>query len=264
MKKIFIWTNSVIASLALVFLPGSALASNLGLPTQNIPEIEGTYNEPGHKNVKVHVSIYRAKNSQASRGSNSTPSLTCNLADNDSSSVVAATGWILPSSVRYRLNPSSAPSTVGSANVETIAANSFNRWQTATNGKVSFSRDPNTSTNRQSYDGQNIIAWGRTSSSALAVTYTRYNTVTNQVLDVDTIFNKSFTWYWSSQSNCAYSGVYDAQDILTHEIGHWMGLSDTYTSSYIENTMYGYGAPGEVKKNTLTTGDIQSVYQIYY
>lgn len=263
MKKIIIWTANLVISLSLVFLPTTVFATAYNSPSQNIPEIEGTYNEPGHKNVKVHVSVYHAKNTQTKAGSNQAPSLTCNLLDNDSSSIVATAGWKLPASVHYRLNVASVPSTVGSSNLSTIAANSFNSWQIATNDKVSFVRDSDTATNRQAYDGQNIITWGRTSGSALAVTYTRYNTVTKQVLDVDTVFNKSFTWYWSSQSDCAYSGVYDAQDILTHEIGHWMGLSDTYTTGYQENTMYGYGATGEVKKNTLTTGDIQSTQQLY-
>ena len=81
--------------------------------------------------------------------------------------------------------------------------------------------------------------------------------------------NKRFNWYWSDPSSwpagqiCAYEGVYDAQNILTHELGHTIGLDDEYESSYINNTMYGYGSKGETKKNTLTTGDKNGALTLY-
>ena len=76
--------------------------------------------------------------------------------------------------------------------------------------------------------------------------------------------NKAYVWTWSGgTTDCAYTESYDAQNILTHEIGHWFGLDDEYTDEYIENTMYGYGSKWEVKKNTLTTGDINGLQAIY-
>ena len=114
------------------------------------------------------------------------------------------------------------------------------------------------------FDGKNIIAWGRASSGTLAVTYTWYYQSTGLVAENDTIFNNRYPWFWNAVNNtCTDSKSYDAQDILTHEIGHWMGLNDTYTNDYINNTMFGYGSKGEVKKNTLTTGDTQGVQAIY-
>ncbi len=79
--------------------------------------------------------------------------------------------------------------------------------------------------------------------------------------------NQKFSWKWSDQSvhqDCAYSNSYDAQDILTHELGHWVGLDDEYTSDFANNTMYGYGSQQEVKKDTLTTGDITAATAIYH
>ncbi len=187
----------------------------------------------------------------------------CDLADPDSTATVGAAGWKLPSSWTYQPNPSSVPSSVGGANLATIAGNGFADWTAAANNKVTFTQGANTTVARQAYDGKNIIAWGRTSGSALGITYIRYYSSTGQVVDVDTIMNKRFPWKWSNSSTCADSSSYDAENILNHELGHWLGLDDMYTAAYVDNTMYGYGSKGEVKKNTLTTGDTAGATAIY-
>ena len=252
-----------ISALALITVPVSASAIKATERTYpEIPEVSGIYTEPGKPNIKVRVSVYHAR-------SNAKPApamtvLTCGLPDNDSLTIMPTTGWKLPSTVTYRLNPASVPATVKGKNLATITSNSFQQWSNATDGKVTFTKGTDTTTARQALDGQNVIAWGRvTNPSALAVTYTRYNTATGLVVDNDTIFNKAFSWYWSDQDNCAYQNVYDAENIMTHELGHWVGLADEYTPDYENNTMFGYGSTGEVKKNTLTTGDISTVKKLY-
>lgn len=234
----------------------------------SLPEQAGIYNVPGHSKLKLRVFVHNAKGNPAKPGgSTPTPTLTCGLADTNSSTPDGLTGWKLPSGTwTYHLNTGSAPSLVGASGMASAASNAFNAWSATAvggSGNVNFFKGSNTNTNRANYDGQNIISWGRTSGSALAVTYTWYNTSTHVVAEEDTIFNSKFSWAWSNQENCAYQGYYDAQNILTHELGHWMGLDDKYDSSFINNTMYGYGSPTEVKKNTLATGDIAAVDLLY-
>ncbi len=224
------------------------------------PEADGVYEVPNHPELRVHVFVHKQKE----KASRSSISLVCNLADPDSNAITPAAGWHLPlGDWTYRLNLSSVPSTVGSSNLATISANSFSVWQTAIGNKVNFARGADTSVSRSRFDGQNVIAWGRTSSSALAVTYTWYYTSNKQVAEEDTIFNSRVAWNWSATPNCAYPNYYDVQDIMTHELGHWMGLDDTYDATYADNTMYGYGSKAEVKKDTLTSGDITGVQAIY-
>jgi len=262
MKRFITNVANAAAVLAIILSPASVLA--LGQPqSEQVPDVAGTYDVPGQPDVKVKVSVYRAKNAKPDGSGHGNPKLQCSLADPDSSSVVPTTGWKLPTSVTYNLNTTSVPATVGGANLATIAANGFSDWQTATNGQVTFTRGDDTTSTSHANDGVNVIAWKAAGTGALATTYTHYNTVTHEVLDVDTIFSSSFTWYWSTQQNCAYTGVYDAEDILTHELGHWVGLNDTYDASYQDNTMYGYGFTGEVKKDTLSAGDTATAYQIY-
>jgi hypothetical protein len=229
------------------------------IPTiEDISEIDGIYNVPGRADLRVRVFVYKAKPGQPS-----TPALQCNLADPDSTATVSEAGWKLPANFIYNLNLSNVPVLVGSANWPLIAENSFNAWEDAISNKVNVNRGADTTVYRKKLDGKNIVAWGTASVSALGVTYIWYNPSTMQVVELDTIMNKRFAWAWSGNSTCAYTNSYDAQNILTHEIGHWFGLDDHYTSNYINNTMYGYGSKMEVKKNTLTTGDISGVQAIY-
>lgn len=224
----------------------------------DIPEVDGTYDVPGHSELKVRVFVHKAKPSP-----NPLPSLQCGLTDPVSTSIVAPAGWHLPSNYTYNLNPNNVPAYVGSANWPTIATKSFAVWSKELVGKVNIVKGANITISRYGLDGKNIVAWGAASSSALGVTYIWYNPSTGDVVELDTIMNNKFSWTWYDSIICAYLGYYDAQNILTHEIGHWFGLNDHYTTAYANNTMYGYGSKTEVKKDTLTAGDISGLLNIY-
>lgn len=231
------------------------------------PEEEGTYDVPGHPGLKLRVHIYHPKPAKPTQDTSA--SLICSPDDPASAAVVGATGWRLPSGTwTYRLNTGSVPSTVGSANFSTIANNVFNSWEAtevSSVGNVNFVAESNTTTNRARFDWQNIISWGRTSGSALAVAYTVYYIDSRIVVDSDIILNARVPWSWSgnNNNNCAESNSYDAQNILTHEVGHPVGLNDMYTANYEHATLFGYGSKGEIKKDTLTAGDVAGVASIY-
>lgn len=255
--------NKIISILSLGIIISLVLSFNIVLAKDElIPEKEGVYDVPGHPNMKVRVFVYNPK--EQKRSSPPAPSLICGLPDQDSSSVVDSTGWHLPSNWTYQLNLSSVPASVGSSNLATISSLAFANWQNASNGGVNFIRSSDTSVSRKGLDGKNIVAWGRTSGSALGVTYTWYYPSTGLVAETDTILNNKFPWSWSGNNGgCADSNSYDAQNILIHELGHWMGLDDEYTLNFTDNTMYGYGSKGEIKKDTLTLGDIAGISLIY-
>ncbi len=235
-----------------------------------LPEQEGVYNVPGHPDMKVRVFIHRVKPAFPA------PQLmACNLPDPENTTLVGGAGWHLPAGTwTYTLNTTSVPATVGSTNLAIMATDAFSRWSGATSTsipKVTFSKTTaNTTTTRAALDGKNIITWGRANGSALAITYIWSYRTTGVVAEVDTIMNTKFPWRWSNPANwtspettCADQNSYDAQSILTHELGHWLGLNDFYTSEYQNATMYGYGAKGEIKGTTLSTGDIDGVKVIY-
>lgn len=262
MKKILALLSAIALLLAVSPVFAKQDKASKYAPDSEVAAEDGVYDVLGHPELKVKVFVHKEK---AKPGA-SAPALVCGLNDPASSAIVGDAGWRLPASVSYWLNTASVPSSVGGGNLGTIAGSGFGAWQTAlgttTARNLSFAGA--TFTDRSRFDGQNIIAWGRTSGTALGVTYVWYYTATRQVAEVDTIMNKKFSWTWNGGGTaCANSASYDAQDILTHEIGHWYGLKDEYDSAYANNTMYGYGGKGEVKKNTLTTGDATGVQTLY-
>jgi len=227
-----------------------------------IPEVSGTYQEPGRPGVEVRVIVHHAKPEGKGKPEPSSE-LVCGLTDPDSSAPIGDGGWRLNSNTTYNLNVGSVPSSVGSESLVTIVDNGFDDWSAATGGSIAFTRGADTTVNKSAYDGLNVITWGRTQGTALGVTYIRYLVSTGEVVDVDTIMNKKFTWKWSDSSTCAWTNVYDAENVMTHELGHWLGLEDEYTAAVENNTMYGYADKGEVKKNTITTGDAESTFALY-
>ena len=55
----------------------------------------------------------------------------------------------------------------------------------------------------------------------------------------------------------------DLDSIVTHELGHSVGLGDLYTAECAEQTMYGYATEGETKKRDLEAGDIVGIQKLY-
>lgn len=229
---------------------------------QDIPEASGTYDVPGKPAMKVRVFVHNAKEKAAAP-------LQCSVNDPASSSIVGPAGWKLPAGEwKYFVNSASAPLSVGSYRFYDLTLTSFDTWRAGTEispAGVNMKYAGNTTLTGKRLDGKNIVAFGSASGSALGVTYTWYYPSTGLAVETDTILNKKFAWSWApySATACPNMNAYDAQNILTHEIGHWIGLNDHYTTSFANNTMYGYGAKGEIKKDTLTRGDIDGVAKIY-
>lgn len=233
----------------------------------DIPQKNGTFDVPGHPKLKVHVFVHYPKARIAPQPN---PLPQCRIDDIDSNAVVSSAGWALPSGFTYNLNPTSAPSTIGKDKMIKLSVNAFNTWSANSGNNFKFIRGNETLTAAPSLGDGNIVAWGRTPQSALGVTYIFMQN--NSVAGMDTILNQKIAWSWSdpsswntpSNTTCAFLKTYDAQNILTHELGHWMGLDDEYdTSFYGNSTMYGYGSTSETKKDTLTTGDISGLKTIY-
>jgi len=110
-------------------------------------------------------------------------------------------------------------------------------------------------------DEHNIVVWEDLSeiygANVIAVNSFWFNPALKVIVDSDVVFNSYYTW--------STTGVYDAMDlqnIATHEFGH-NGLNDLYMPPSTALTMYGYSGFGETDKQTLGTGDISGIQELY-
>ncbi len=168
-----------------------------------------------------------------------------------------AAGWHLTGPRTYYLNESTVPAGVGAVNAYLATNNAWAAWHAA-DGNIVVTSSGNTTLKRPRLDGTSLVAWGSVQNGAIAVTYTWYYTSTGAQVESDTIFNNRLKWSYTPYStDCGgVANTYDFGDIATHEFGHWVGLDDLYSAADKDLTMYGYGFPAELKKDSLGFGDI--------
>ena len=189
----------------------------------------------------------------------------CDPTANDQVSTYGLAGWKHSGTVTYRVNYASIPRSV--ANAKAAITASYAVWDQQAPG-TTFVEGPTTTATRYKLDGINLVSWGSVSAAgAIAVTYTWYNSVTKVVVEQDIIMNVKLPWAHTDVSNpdatCGVPTAYEVQNILTHEVGHVFGLDDLYESAEQDLTMYGYGAKGELKKETLGRGDLMGIGVLY-
>jgi hypothetical protein len=116
-------------------------------------------------------------------------------------------------------------------------------------------------------DYKNVLVFGDLgSSNTIAVTYawiTRGRT--KWIVEFDIVFNTQFDWGNAGDtSDSIYPvGFMDTENIVTHEMGHAVGLGDLYQSQNAKATMFGYASNGETWKRTLAAGDVAGLAALY-
>lgn len=193
------------------------------------------------------------------------PPSNCTVTTNDQVNDYGLAGWHMASSgMNYQINFTTKPKNLSESQVLTAIADSFGTWTTADSKQI-FNFSGTTSVKTAKLDGTNAILWKGISSGALAITYAWYSTITGELAEADTVFNRNYNWDLTSISagDCGgTNGAYDVQNIATHEFGHWVGLDDLYSTADKDLTMYGYGETKELKKDSLGLGDISGVNAI--
>jgi hypothetical protein len=207
--------------------------------------------QPLPENVKLKIFIHHPKAKGPSLG-------TCTPTASDSTDFGLA-GWHLPSGgITWMLNGSSVPGNIGAGAAQAALEASFATWNGADSAEQ-FSFGGTTGVKKRKLDGVNAVMWGKLGKKTIAATYVWFSTDTDEVVEIDMVFNQKFPWaiFSDGGGECQSSpAAYDVQDIATHEIGHWVGLDDLFDAADVDLTMYGFGAGGELKKRTLASGDV--------
>ena len=116
-------------------------------------------------------------------------------------------------------------------------------------------------------DGINMVntvtgsAWDNT----LMTTYVGYNS-NGYIVEADISIEVTKPW-----GNSQSPDFFDIQNVMTHEMGHVIGITDRYmgdddnngdSNALCEWTMYGISEKNEIKKRTLHSQDITNLTQL--
>jgi hypothetical protein len=110
-------------------------------------------------------------------------------------------------------------------------------------------------------DGNNVITWGRVDDpDAVGMAGMCLDKTRHVIRDADIALNIS---YWWSLGPNPRRATYDVQEIVTHEMGHWLSLLDIYAGGGQNQTMFGSADPNETRKRTLGLGDVRGLQRAY-
>lgn len=105
-------------------------------------------------------------------------------------------------------------------------------------------------------DGETV----RRDPAIIALTSVMYDKNTDQILDVDIEFNGVYHRFGVLTGALGDNNKMDLQSVLTHELGHTLGIDH---SSVPGAVMQPYGGPGETHMRTLSQDDIDAICAIY-
>lgn len=151
----------------------------------------------------------------------------------------------------------------GSANGSEFYAvqSSFQTWQDIQSANIRFDYKGVSPARSVGYDGVNLITFADDStplgSSTIAATFTFFTNQSGNLFfdEADIAFNTSLAFSTSGEE-----GRYDIQSVLTHEIGHFLGLDH---SALLSSVMVPFGVPAQLDQRTLSYDDIAGVTEIY-
>lgn len=144
---------------------------------------------------------------------------------------------------------------------------SFATWRNLESTPIEFVATGCTNSQLNENDGINSIIlitkdWPF-DSAAIAITRNFYvagaSEYSGLILDSDIMLNgvdHQFT-------NGVEASKHNLRNIVTHEVGHFLGLGHEVTPVSSDSTMYAVASTGEVKKQTLSANDISGIESAY-
>jgi matrixin len=99
-------------------------------------------------------------------------------------------------------------------------------------------------------------------NGALAITVITFDAHAKEILDADVVLNGEHGFaFFDHDARDEGMSTYDLQNVLTHELGHLLGLGEDMTD--VDATMYAFSQPGETGKRDLEVVDKDSIAALY-
>jgi hypothetical protein len=144
----------------------------------------------------------------------------------------------------------------------TAVQNAFDTWEAVPTCTAAFERLADAAVSIRYDDGTNAVKWnaGTVAPGVYAQTYTTYYDAGDHegiILDADIEINDDISWATTTPGTL---GAADVQDILTHEIGHFLGLDHSPLGT---STLYATTWTGAIRGRTLEADDIAGISSSY-
>ena len=162
--------------------------------------------------------------------------------------------------VPYWINEKGSPNIPNGSEFSAIQS-SFQTWQNIQTANIQFAYKGTTNVGTVGVDGMNVVTFTDTTvplgSSTIAATFSFFKNQNGELLfeETDVAFNPAMDFSTSAESN-----KFDVQSVLTHEIGHVLGLDH---SGLVSSVMVPFGVASQLDQRTLTYDDIAGVMEIY-
>ena len=120
----------------------------------------------------------------------------------------------------------------------------------------------NASFDYDTVDGKNEIVFGDyAEANVIAICYTwgyfGGKPSSREIVEFDIMLDTDYNW----GDGAIDDTIMDVQNIVTHELGHGIGLADIYDCDL--ETMYGRSSEGDIVKRDLYDGDIAGLQKLY-
>ena len=162
--------------------------------------------------------------------------------------------------IPYWINQSGSPQFVNGSEFSAIHA-AFRSWQEVPTAGISFQYMGTTPIRTVGQDGYNVITFADETApvgsdvAASVFIYYDPNSGGTLIKEVDIALNPRVDWSTSGEP-----GKWDVQGILTHSIGHLLGMDH---SAMLSSVMTPYSGPERLDQRVLTYDDMAGVTGLY-
>lgn len=146
----------------------------------------------------------------------------------------------------------------GSRPVEAIHR-SFQKWREISISRLDFEYLGTTSITGVANDNRNVVSFvdhDYAFNGRLAVGHYWYYTSTGEMADSDIVFNPDEDWYTQGD----HPDHFDIEALLTHEIGHFIGVTHT---GIMSSSMYPYTGPERINHRLLSPDEHSTAAATY-
>lgn len=162
----------------------------------------------------------------------------------------------------------SAPTLSGKPDFVSAIDASFKSWRDPKNVKVEFLPMGCSNGVKNENEGLNHVIlvsdnWPFSDPQVIAITRNFYIAGNSEksglILDSDILLNGVNHQFTTTDE----PGKNDVQNIVTHEVGHFLGLGHEVTPTDTDAVMFANATPNETKKRTLKTSDLDGLAEAY-